>query len=204
MKLLKSKIIDLLESKLNNVGFKYVKKYDGFLKKDDKGWQLYQLLFLEFNEYVEIKPNLLLRINEIEDEFHSISGFEEKFQAGTPTIGISIEKFLKNSECNKKLSMDSNPYYLSEYYFELFKRTGENFLNKYYSITTIADLFVTDEMSELYSGPIFKGFKKLIIANKLGLENYDEIKSFYFDYYTNFSNGYYLKNYTDLIKKIEN
>jgi hypothetical protein len=39
---------------------------------------------------------MLLRKNIVEDILHKISGFEPQYQKGTPTIGISIEDYLRD------------------------------------------------------------------------------------------------------------
>ncbi|QRY58007.1 hypothetical protein [Sphingobacterium siyangense] len=88
---LRNELLRGVEAKIMDSGFKLIKSKACFIKKTTFGWMKYVVTFLLDDNGWIIRPDLLARFNNVEEFFHKRSGFEKKYQKGTPTIGTSIE-----------------------------------------------------------------------------------------------------------------
>jgi len=192
-----------LEVKLQKFDFKYFKKFNGFIRKEKEGWKLYQILFIKRGNEYELKPTVLIRRNEVENIYHKISGFEKKYQNGTPTIGIPLENIVIDKELNKTLNNENDIESLVNYYYKIFLEIALPFFDKNYTLESMYNL-LNNEKGDLYSGEIFRGCKLMILSKLLELNNYDSLKKKYLTHYSEFSNGFYLSIYNLLIEVLNN
>jgi hypothetical protein len=201
---LKTELLKELEFDLKEKGFQLNKSLAEFTKKNKDGWFKYQIVFLQTDDGWIIKPCVLLRFNIIENIFHETSGFEDKFQKGTPTIGTAIEDYLKDSNSYRyTLTNEDQINGLGKELQLLFYNFVLPFFEKYNSLKVLDEALNTDTKDTSLTGNIFKGSKALIIAKLLNRKNYNELETTYLNYYKEFADGFYLPGFEKLIKKLK-
>src|ERR1700753_2794593 len=95
-KALKESQLELLHDLLKEYGFVLNKRQGEFTKKLKGGWDKFQLIFLNRDNGWEINFGMFIRKDAIEDIYHQASYFEPKYHKTTPSLGISIEKFIND------------------------------------------------------------------------------------------------------------
>jgi hypothetical protein len=197
---LKSELLKALDLKLKDSGFKMNKTSGEFTKKNKDGWFKYQIVFLKISGGWELKPSLLLRFDIVENIFHRISGFEEKYKKGTPTIGTSIEDYQSggNGIYRFQLMEESQIDVIVQNLFLLFQEVALPFSERFNTLEKIDRALNIDLKDTSLTGGIYKGSKSLIIAKLVGRGNYKELEDFYLNYYKVFANGFYLPEYKRL------
>jgi hypothetical protein len=202
---LKAELLKILESELKVHDFKLNKALAEFTRKVKDGWFKYQIVFLKIDEGWELNPCLLLRFNCIEDIFHKISGFEQKYQKGTPTIGTSLENYMKDgSGYRYTLTEEDQIDEIGKELQMLFCNVALPFFEKYNSLVVLDEALNTDTKDTSLTGDIFKGLKALISAKLSGRLNYYELEKFYLNYYKEFSDGFYLPEFDKLREELKN
>lgn len=197
---LKREILVHLGEKLKSSEYKLSKSACDFTKKTEFGWNKYQIVFLNRDNGWELKPSLLVRFNLVENLFHQISDFDEKYQQGTSTIGISIEDLENSSLTQTRLEL-TNEIQINDVVnalVGLFENFAEPFFKKYNNLQTLDEKLNSDVNDTSLTGDIFKGIKSLIIAKLVKSKDFDKLQNIYYDYYKNFSKGYYLSEYLRL------
>jgi len=200
---LKAKLLSELEPKLQVFGFKLNKNLAEFTRSNNDGWFKYQIVFLKIDNGWELKPSLLLRFNIIEDIFHKISGFEEKYKKGTPTIGISIEDYLENDKYRYQLIDKDQIDNLVQQLYVVFQKIAVPFFDRFNTIEKLDEVLNVAPGDTTLTGSIYKGLKALIIAKLVKRDNYKELEETYFNYYEKFSDSFYLPEYRSLVKLLE-
>ncbi|MFD2162262.1 hypothetical protein ACFSJU_07645 [Paradesertivirga mongoliensis] len=182
-------------------GFTLNKSLGELSRKTVDGWEKYQIIFLQKDYGWQLHPTVLVRKNAVEDIFHQISDFEDKYKKGTPTIGSSIEALLSATIENRLTITDETEIdIVVNSLIDSFKEVALQFFNKYEPLSTIHTALNTRPEDTSLTGPIFKGFKGLIIAYLVESESYTDLKNVYKKYYQNFEAGFYLPNYERLIE----
>ncbi len=188
-----------LNEKLKVYGFKFKKFGDSFLQDTELGWNMLSIVFLTSSTGWNIRPGLLIRFNLVENLFHQISSFEEKYQKGTPTLGTSIEGLNINGPASRfELTEETQIDMVADKLFELFKSVGIPFFDQYKDFHTVERAINQDTNETHLTGPIFKGTKGLILAKILDHKDFKTLEEKYLYYYKNFSNGFYLSEYIRL------
>lgn len=200
----KTELLKDLESKIKDFGFQLNKKQVEFIKKNELGWFKYQIVFFKINEGWELKPCLLIRCNTVENIFHEISEFEVKYQKDTPTIGSSIEDYLNdNISYRYRLTDENQIKSIAQQLYILFKTVALPFFAKYNTIDKIDNVLNSNIQDASLTGAIFKGSKALITAKLTNRDNYQELENYYLNYYSTFSNGFYLPSYLNLVNLLK-
>lgn len=201
---LKSELLKALGIKLKPYDFNLNKSLAEYTKRNKDGWNKYQLVFLMRDEGWEINPGLLMRLDIVENIFHKFSGFEEKYKKNTPTIGTSIEDIGNDHQFYRfELTEESQINVLAENLYSLFIKIGLPFFDKFNSLKKIDTVLNSNPEDVSLTGPIFKGSKAIIIAKFTGRNDFHELKSFYYKYYEKFADGFYLPEYKELTKALE-
>ncbi|WP_156305427.1 hypothetical protein [Sphingobacterium endophyticum] len=197
---LKNEVLTRIDKKLNAFGYNLSKSACDFTKKTDFGWNKYQIVFLIREDGWELKPSLLVRFDVVENLFHQISGFDKKYQKGTPTIGTSIESFKSylNTKTIFELKNEAQISQVVDGLLELFNSVAVPFLEMFDKLSYIDDKLNSNIEDTSLTGGIFKGTKALIIAKLLKRQDFDKLESAYQSYYENFSNGFYLPEFLRL------
>ena len=203
--ILKSELLKALDIKLKDFGFQVNMKLGEFTRRNKDGWNKYQIVFLKTDEGWELKPSLLLRVDSVEDIFHKTSEFEEKYKKGTPTIGTSIEDYQSNGK-TYRYQMREEPHInvIAQELYIIFKEIALPFFDKYDTLEKIDKALNIKPEDTSLTGAIFKGSKALIIAKLMCRRNFKELADYYYNYYKNFSEGFYLPNYIRLKEFLEN
>lgn len=193
-----------LGEQLNVMGFTLNKSQSEFKKTLSLGWEKYQIVFLKREFGWELKPSLLLRIDKIENIFHEISGFEEKYKNGTHTIGISIEDYLHDgNKYRYSLTHENQVDEISRELFNVFNKVALPFFEKYSSLAAIEEVLNQNPYDTSLTGSIFKGYKTIIMAKLMQRNNFNDLVNIYQKYYSEFSNGFYLPEYEKLVEVLQ-
>ncbi|MBK8811929.1 MAG: hypothetical protein IPN69_14530 [Acidobacteria bacterium] len=97
MNVYRKELIERLGEKLGESGFRLLRLLNSFIKKGEPK-QIYTLYFTDRYEGYEVDPVFGLRFEEVENLFHRVSGFEEKYKKDTHTVTVSIENLTKNPD----------------------------------------------------------------------------------------------------------
>jgi hypothetical protein len=204
--LLKERLLNSLDSTLRNDGFKLNKSAAEFTKKTIDGWCKYQIIFLE-RGYWELIPGMLVRNDTVENIFHETSEFNNQDKNRTPTIGTSVENYLHDQTGNFRLVLKDETEIpaAANSLISIYYNYASPFFKKYEDINEIEKDVNADINDTSLTGPIFKGTKGIILAKLCNRENYTNLQRCYYEYYSNFSKGFYLpsfKKLTDYLKEI--
>jgi len=198
--LLKNSFLFQLNEKLNEFGFDLSRTYCEFTNKKDFGWCKFQIVFLVRDYGWEINIGLLMRFDVVENLFHEISEFERKYQKRTPTIGVAAFNLINSSTQKTKfeLSDENQITTVVDEIFEIFENVALPFFEKFNTLDKIDNHLNSDKNDTLLTGSIFKGTKSLITAKLTNRNDYYELEKYYFSYYENFADGFYLPEYIRL------
>jgi hypothetical protein len=177
-----------------------------FTKKYKGGWDKFQLIFLKRDDAWEIVPAMLIRRDVVEEIFHQASDFEEKFQKATPTIGASIEDYVgdKTSRYRFDLSEESQIDFIADKIIILFTDVALPFFRKFGKLAAL-DFALNEDTADLtLTGPIFKGYKGMILAKLNRRNDYQSLVECYTDYYEKYSKGFYLPEFRKLLNILSN
>ncbi len=198
---LKGELLRTVEGELRFNNFILNKTLAEFTRKDNQGWDKYQLIFLKRDDGWEINPAMLIRKDAVEDIFHRTSGFEKKYQKGTPTIGSSVEDYLGNRSGSYRfdLTEESQIDSVAQKILTLLKEIALPFFDKYNTIENL-DLAINEDPSNTaLTGTIFKGSKGIILAKLTNREDYNRLVTLYTKHYEKLSDGFYLSGFKNLL-----
>lgn len=201
---LKTELLKKLNEHLTQHGFKLNRQLAEFTRRSKSGWHQYQIVFVLKDSGWDIRPAIFIRVHQVEDIFHRTSGFEPKYQKGTPTIGLSLSSYV--DEPNKysyMLTEESQIDELASLYLSAFDELALPFFQKYDDLDVMEKIINSDPYDIKFTGPIFKGSKGLILAKLTKRDNYDELVRRYTHYYEQLSDGFYLPSFKALVDSLE-
>jgi hypothetical protein len=183
--------------------FNLLRSKGEFVRTREDGWFKYSLVFLVRDEGWEVNPTMSLRNNLVEDIYHKISGFERKYQKGTPTLATSFENYINDGrEYRFFIFSEDEIDEVVSGLFDLFERVALPFYQKYQSIENIDRGLNEKPDDSSLTGLIFKGFKGLIVAKLINRSDYKDLVEMYFGHYQQFADGFYLSDFEKLISEL--
>ncbi|WP_194973046.1 hypothetical protein [Aquiflexum lacus] len=201
---LKSEVLKGLYEELIHYDYILIKSTGEFVKKSKDGWFKYSLLFLIRDEGWEINPTISLRINLVEEIYHTVSGFEKKYQKGTPTLGTSVENYINDGqEYRFRLVNENQINKVVSGLTDLFKKVALPFYQRYSSIEALDKVLNENPSDSSLTGAIFKGAKGLILAKLTKRSDYPDLVKVYTSHYEQLADGFYLKDFEKLILKLD-
>ena len=196
---LRNELLCGVEAKIVNSEFKLIKSKACFIKKTTFGWNKYSITFLLNEDGWTIAIGLLIRFNNVEDFFHQGSGFEKKYQKGTPTIGTPIEALgIEGVTARFDISEENDIEPAVDILVSIFNRVALKFFDTFDNLEEIEKAVNEDVNSTFLTGPIFKGMKGLILAHFVGNKDIRKLDVEYYRYYESFSDGFYLDTYNNI------
>ncbi|GGA39978.1 hypothetical protein [Dyella nitratireducens] len=90
-KKLKEALHKALSPLMREKGFKAHPRKDAYIREHEGRTDVFQLVFLEHNSGWRVRPHVGVRHERVENIFHQTSGFEQKYQKDTSTVGASVE-----------------------------------------------------------------------------------------------------------------
>jgi hypothetical protein len=202
---LKSELLKILSKEFQKKEYKLNKTLCEFTLNKKNGWNKFSLIFLLRDNGWEINPAMLIRENIIEDIFHKTSGFEAKYQKGTPTIGITVGAYLNDDENYRfYLEEEKDVDTIAKLLVDVFYTIVLPFFNKYDTLDKIEIDLNKDPMNTSLTGDIFKGSKSIISSKLLKKDSFNSLKEIYRKYYEKFADGFYLPEYDQLISNLDN
>ena len=207
-KQLKVDLCDFLSSQMSCEGFKFAASKLMFVRKHESTGitDRFQLVFLDAKPGWEIRPDVGMRFDRVEEIFHRTSGFERQYQKGTSTIGNSVGEYTSNrgSACEFRLESHDEVVPVAEKILEVFRRFALPYFEKYASLRVI-DAELNDRPTERtpHRLTIFRCPTGLIVAKLSGRPNYRQLVEIYTEIMSREDRGFYLKRFQDLVKSLE-
>lgn len=196
---LRNELLRGVEEKIVESGFKLTKSDMSFTRKTTYTWEKYSITFLINDDGWTIATGLLIRFNNVEDFFHQRSGFEKKYQKGTPTIGTPIESLgIEGITARFNISEENDIEPAVDILVSIFNRVALKFFDTFDNLEEIEKVVNKDVNSTFLTVPIFKGMKGLILVHFVGNKDIKKLDAEYYRYYESFSDGFYLDTYNNI------
>lgn len=201
---LKEALLMAVYNELIRYNFKLNKNLCEFTRKDKEGWEKFQLIFLTRDDGWEINLGMLIRKNRVEDLFHKASYFDPKYHKTTPTIGITVENFINDGKEHRfNLNSENDLANCYEKINEIFREIALPFFKRFDTIESIEEAINLKEGNSIFSGIKYEGNVGIILAKLVKNPDFDFFKEKYIKYYSENYNGFYLKEYKDILKVLE-
>jgi len=203
----KAKLFESLRSRLDDEGFAYRKQKGWFLRRGADSTDFFQLVCLKSPGGWRIQPNVAVRIERVEEIFHRTSGFEARYQKGTPTIGGSVGAITRthNSDVEFRLESDSDVVSVAEEILTLFRSIGLPYFERFHSITAV-DHELNDDPTRRTphrAAPWLRCSTGLIVAKLINRPNYHALLDIYTQVLSRSDGGFYLSRFQALQQDLE-
>ncbi|HTD40538.1 MAG TPA: hypothetical protein VK671_07955 [Mucilaginibacter sp.] len=200
----KKQLLELLNDRIKSYHFILNKQLGEFTKKKKDGWDKFQLIFLNRNDTWEINIGMLIRKDFIEKIYHEASSFDPKYHRTTPTIGITIEKFINDgNEYRCYLSSENDVYRCVDYIERLFNDIALSFFEKYDNLSEMDRAVNVKNGDGIFSGLKYEGSLGIILAKLVINPEYDFFLHKYYAHYQKLNDGFYLPEYEKLVKILD-
>jgi len=201
---LKKNLLDLLRPRFKASDFTLNKELGEFVKKQKGGWEKFQLIFLNRKDTWEINLGMLIRKDVIEDIYHQASSFDKKYQKGTPTIGITVEKYINDGKEHRcYLGSEDDIERCAQYIENLFLKVAKPFFEEYDNIKAMDKAVNIKNGCSIFSGLKYEGNLGIILAKLVKNPDYDFFLEKYLNHYKTLANGFYLPEYLKLVKVLD-
>jgi len=181
---LRNELFSKLSSVLKPYDFTLVRGMDWFVRKG-RTKLIYGVTFYDgFRRDMgyTISPSLAIRIDEVEQIYHQVSGYEPKYQKVSVTIDTSIQE-LRKRDRDYEYALDTyediNP--LTEELFAIFKNIALPFLEENSSIIALNSLLNHDpkDPDSIFCIPQHRFFRGVILAKLANDDRFDYISEIY-------------------------
>jgi len=201
---IKKNLLELLKGNLKSHGFVLNKELAEFTKRKKGGWHKFHLIFLNRTAGWEINLGMLIRLDIVENIYHQASYFDAKYHKTTPTLGITIKKFINDgNDYSCYLNTESDLEKCAGYVENLFRIVAIPFFQEYDNLRKMDEAINIKNGTSIFSGLKYEGCLGIILAKLVGNPEYDFFLEKYFNYYKSFSDGFYLPEYEKLIKVLD-
>jgi hypothetical protein len=201
---LKINLLEKLSPFFKDLNFSLNKSVCEFTERCRWGWNKFHLIFLDRQYGWEINLGMLIRYHFVEDIYHKASYYEAKYHKTTPTIGISIEKFINDGKDYRcYLNSEDDIDICVNYIKTLFIKIAVPFYEKYDNLENLEEAINIENGASLFSGLKYEGNVGLILAKIVQNPNYDLLLEKYHKYYENLNDGFYLPEFKMLVKVLD-
>jgi hypothetical protein len=188
-------------------GFELNAEGDNFVRRHDGITDIFQLTCLDAKPGYRVQPGMAVRVDQIEDIFHQTSGFEFKYQKGTPTMGTRVGSLLGGSPraCEFLLESEAEITAVTEKLMSAFREFVLPYFDHWGSLTAI-DAELNDKPAERTPHRALAWFRcstGIIVAKLVGRPDYERLAAFYTDVMTRDNKGFYFKRFEALAKYLE-
>lgn len=198
---IKNDLLELLRARFKPHDFVLNKGLAEFTKKQKDGWNKFHLNFLNRKSWWEINLGMLIRKDIIENIYHQASYFEPKYHKTTPSLGISVEKFINDGkEYRCYLNSEADIEKCADYIENLFIKIALPFFERYDNLREMDEAVNIKSGKSIFSGLKYEGNLGIILAKLVANPDYAFFLEKYRSYYKGLSNGFYLPEYEKLIK----
>jgi len=199
----KAGIVAALSPELMERGLRYQASTARFIRKPAPGCtHALHLLLTESAPFVRLELHLAVRLDAVEKIFHRTSGYEKKYQSGTPTMGGSLDAITGNRQLRMLLEPDRERQQarallldapLLDFYEEWFA--------KFSDLANIDRELNDDPRRETPNRPMpwLRCSTGIIVAWMRGRPDFAGIADAYRDVLRAFSNGFYLPRFETLL-----
>lgn len=203
-KSLKLQLFEEIHNNIKNRGFKLNVTKGMYTHQPTKGvTELFMLVCPHGATGWRVHPDVGIRFDVVEDIFHQVSGYEKKYQKGTPTIGTGVGNLLfgDNRKCEFLLASASDLSSVADNIEKVFCSVALPYYQEFGSIYAVDALLNSNPRESSRQRPVWERYATgLIVAKLTKRTNYDELVSIYKEILTTLNNGFYLKKLLLLIE----
>jgi hypothetical protein len=193
-KSLPSLLLDELYPSLKDRHFSMSRGKKWYVRKNDGREERYQLVVLDGKPGYRVKPSLSVRFDEAERLFHKTSGFEPKYQGGTPTVGIDLIHDLR-------FVTPGDIHSVAARLMSIFEEEALPYFDQFPNMAAV-DSAINDKPTEPCIHRVLPWFRcstGIIAAKLTHRTNLDELIGIYRRVLTSDNNGYYLPMFNALV-----
>lgn len=199
----KNKVFEALQPAVRGTGFSVQASQERIVRRPAKGvTQLVQLAISPSHPFACVDAHLGVRLDVVENIFHRTSGFEPRFQKGTPTMGGSLADIMGRPDLRLLLDERSGPQLVRDRLFapEMLD-FYEEWFRRFSSLEGIDRELNDDPLYETPNRdmPWLRCATGAIVAHLCQRANYAEIVECYRDVLKEFSQGFYLSRFDLLL-----
>lgn len=209
-KRLKLAVFECLKPSLADQGFKLKAAQNTFRRQHDGVTDMFHLVFLD-NKIDDrsgwrIQPTVAVRNERIEEIFHQTSGFEQKYQADTATVGNFVGDLVsgRNRDCEFLVTSADDIPQVSGLISTIFNDFALPYFKKFRSIDAIDEELNAAPLEENANRgiPYFRCTTGVIVAKLVGRADYDDLVQIYTKRMKISDKGFYLKRFQALVDSL--
>jgi hypothetical protein len=206
-KQLKTALFESVHAAFKSSGFTFHASSDAFRRRHHGTVDIFQLVCLDGKPGWRVQPNVGVRVNRVEEIFHQKSGFEEKCQKGTPTIGSGVGNLLSgdNLACEFRLDLYGDITTVSERVVHVFHDFAVPYFQRFGCLSAI-DSELNDAPSARTpqrAVPWLRCSTGAIVAKLTGSPDYDRLVHIYTDIMKCANGGFYLERFESLLRALD-
>ena len=200
-------VFEALSPTLKEHNFLLRRSKDRFVRQRGDITDMFQLVCLDAKPGLRIQPHVGVRLEQVENLFHQISGFEPKYQKDTLTFGSSIGIFKTGDSRSCEFLLESKSMVGStiELISQVFTEFALPYFQQWGSLIAIDAELNNKPNERTHHRPL--GWEKcstgIIAAKLVGRANYDSLVTFYTERMTQDNKGFYLRKFQALKELLE-
>lgn len=202
----KSAIVQAVAPELVSSGFALNSASDRFVRRPSKGVaHFYHLLINESQPFARLDIHLAVRLDIVETIFHRTSGFEKRFQPGTPTMGGALDAIARNPDFKMLLDEEHGPQRArSLLVTPTMLQFYEDWFSRFSKIENIDTELNEDPFRESPNRPTpwLRCSTGIIVAWMLKRPDYGRLATIYREMLRSFSDGFYLPRFETLLNDL--
>ena len=203
-KALKAAFFTAVTPSLEEKGFRLRAAKDTFRRSHDGVVDMFQIVCLDGKPGIRIQPNVAVRVDQAEEIFHKTSGFNEKEQEDTPTIGGSIGNITGKGNRDFEFILESLSQIpdVTKAILNKFESFALPYFSRFDQIREI-DSELNDRPTERTPNrgvPYLRYSSGLIVAKLNRRLNYQELVEYYTKRMSEIDKGFYHKRFEALVQ----
>lgn len=189
-----------LNSEICEFGFRLKESKWWFTREEHGRREKFFIVFVKVSRGYRVRPGAGVRFDKVEDLFHITSGFEERYQLDTDTVGIDFWRVFGEEGFDLLMESESDIERLTVRLRSIFLEECMEYVSQFSTISDVDAAINSDPRSECPHKilPNLRCCTGLIAAKLASRSNYDEIEEIYRDDLRQFANGFYLPQFDSL------
>ena len=162
---MKKALLASVGEKLSLYGFNKKAVMQSFYRGIEEGWVCAHLSFIDHYDDFDVKIDVAIRFNKVEDLVNEHSNYlTKKEKDNTSTLGVDLGNLSGNRPQRWTINAEEQIGSVAESIFDVFSMYGEPYLKKYSTIDKAYSLLSSDEESVWMHSPFHANRAKKAIA----------------------------------------
>lgn len=202
----RAELLSRCDKPMGEIGFRYVKSREAYVRKFGKGLQLLSLRALEVSGVPRVEVSVAVRFDEVEATYHRVLQTPAKYTKLTNTLWIPADALSgwPLEDCHLRLCEQPDVERASERVLTFVERFAEQYWSKHESLAEAsAELNTRPENLTPHCAPPARAFYGLIVARLLGKPRWDELVAEHRDATSKIDRGFHDERLDRLIVELE-